>query len=1557
MSVLRGLFLRTFLTWLPTKNINSRAITLLLSFICILGMVAVSTDLILSGLAARRMRAEKSADKKQPPIRNKPQASLRGPLAPANASAVPFAPFQGCTVNCSATVPATGNSGVAVQFLSFATPSGCTTPATIDWDFGDGTPHSSQENPTHTYAGAGTYTWRFTSAASTGGLMIDTIAGGLGEGNQARQAPFGVPGVIARDPQGRGVYVADTIGSPSVTLIRFINTSNSTVTLGGRQIAAGTVRLIAGGGLDFSGNNIPGLQTDVGEVAGLAASPNGDLVYFANRTDGLVRAINVSGGNVTVAGQAINSGRVGTLASDAFAVFNGLAVHPNGEVYVIDVRAGVNGNKVYRISSGGSLTPVAGNGANTTFDAGFSPGPANNIPLLLPRAIEFDASSNLFIADSGHGRVIRVSGGSATLVNQFPVVDNSGLNANPYPSGLAFVGGNLYCANGNSQTIFRLTGGVARIAGQSGASCNYSSSNCGDDGAALNAGFNMLGSTGNPPIAGLTGDQNGLFVLDQGVTSKGRVRYINLTGGTVTVAGLSVGGGVIRTVAGNGLSAPYDGGLATGATFKTPTGVAVDAAGNLWVSDTNDARLRFINRGATSVTIFAGTPAEQVVPAGQIVTVNKDVGSGPRDGVPVNQAAFEAPQGLFVTSQGIYVVDSRGGPSIPLQDPSARRSSLIRFINTTSANVTLFPGAGGNAITVAPGNIIKVAGGADETQPGNGNGAFATLAKFFGSSDVAVAANGTIYITEVNNRVVRKVDGNTGIVSGVNLPAGNEYTGLGFDSSGRLLVANFTDGIVHRESGAGSGTFSNFATALGKPRDVAGAPDGSAYVTDGAATIGSGNNRIIRINSTGTTSVISGGSSPGFGGDGGAATGGQINISPSPLVIATGPVITAPQTVNIVVGQNGEIIFTDSNNNRIRRIAAAVVTCIRTGTITITGNSPAPVLSSVNPSSALQNSGAFTLTANGNNFAASSVVRWNGQNRTTTFVSATQLTASIPASDLSSAGTAQVTVFTPAPGGGTSGAVTFTITGPNPAPSISSLNPTSVFEGGPGFNLTVNGSGFVSNSVVRLDGQDRVTTLVSPSQLTAQILDSDIVGVGQASVTVFNPTPGGGVSNVATINITQGSNPVPVLSSISPTSIAAGSATFALIANGSNFAVTSKVRWNGQDLQTAFGSANQLTAQVPPNLVASAGTAQVTVVTPAPGGGTSAPRTFTIGAVGGPVINSLNPPAVASGSAGFTLMVNGVNFVSGATVRLNGAARSTSFINSTQLNATVLAGDISNVGDISVTVVNPGAGGTSNAFVLKVVPAITSVNAASFVSAPLAAESILAGFGTGLATGTQIATTDPLPTNLLGTTVRVIDAAGTSRDASLFFVSALQVNFQAPPGTVDGLARVIVSINNNIVSAGTMTIARVAPGLISANSDSVGVAAAYVLRIAGNGAQSIEPVARFDTGLGRFVPVPINLGPATDLVFPILYGVGFRNAPNTDGNLDNGSAERVTVTMGGPSAPVNVPALYSGAAPGFIGLDQLNIGTVPRSMIGRGVVNITVTVDGRPANTIQLSFQ
>jgi hypothetical protein len=151
-----------------------------------------------------------------------------------------------------------------------------------------------------------------------------------------------------------------------------------------------------------------------------------------------------------------------------------------------------------------------------------------------------------------------------------------------------------------------------------------------------------------------------------------------------------------------------------------------------------------------------------------------------------------------------------------------------------------------------------------------------------------------------------------------------------------------------------------------------------------------------------------------------------------------------------------------------------------------------------------------------------SVVNWNGGARPTTFVSATQLQAQIPASDIAGIGQASVTVVSPAPGGGLSNALTFTISAqPNPVPVITDLSPTSAIAGDDSFTLVVTGSAFVAGSVVQWNGAARPTTVVSATELSALISAADVATAGDVTITVVNPAPGGGVSNALAFTVNQ----------------------------------------------------------------------------------------------------------------------------------------------------------------------------------------------------------------------------------------------------------------------------------------------------------------------------------------------------------------------------------------------------------------------------------------------------
>ncbi|MEP7337579.1 MAG: FG-GAP-like repeat-containing protein [Acidobacteriota bacterium] len=239
---------------------------------------------------------------------------------------------------------------------------------------------------------------------------------------------------------------------------------------------------------------------------------------------------------------------------------------------------------------------------------------------------------------------------------------------------------------------------------------------------------------------------------------------------------------------------------------------------------------------------------------------------------------------------------------------------------------------------------------------------------------------------------------------------------------------------------------------------------------------------------------------------------------------------------------------------------------------------------------------------------------------------------------------------------------------------------------------------------------------------------------------------------------------------------------------------------------------------------------------------------------------------------------------------------------------------------------------------------VASVSAARFNTLPtISADSIVAAFGVGLATSVQIATTVPLPTTLAGTQLKVLDAAGVERLSPLFFVSPNQINYLMPPGTAAGPALVTVTAGNGTVSTGTVQIALVAPGLFTTDSSGRGFPAANALLFRPDNSSTQLPVARFDTVLGRFVAVPLDFGAEGNRLFLVLFGTGIKSRTELAG---------VTARIGGIDAPV----LFADAQGGFVGLDQINI-EIPRELVGRGEVDVELTVDGQTVNVVTINVK
>lgn len=236
---------------------------------------------------------------------------------------------------------------------------------------------------------------------------------------------------------------------------------------------------------------------------------------------------------------------------------------------------------------------------------------------------------------------------------------------------------------------------------------------------------------------------------------------------------------------------------------------------------------------------------------------------------------------------------------------------------------------------------------------------------------------------------------------------------------------------------------------------------------------------------------------------------------------------------------------------------------------------------------------------------------------------------------------------------------------------------------------------------------------------------------------------------------------------------------------------------------------------------------------------------------------------------------------------------------------------------------------------------IATVSAASFATnTSLAPDSIVAGFGTDLSVNIVSATTNPLPTQLDGTEIEIRDATSTDRKAGLFFVAPTQANYVIPAGSVNGPATVMVKRSGTVVAQGNITIESVSPGIFTANSGGTGVPAAVAFRLTAGGAQTFEPIFTFQNG--QPVATPIDLGPESDQVFLILFGSGFKNA----------TPATFSVTVGGTP----VPAVFAATAE-FVGLDQCNVGPLPRSLIMRGNVDVVMTANGKTANTVTVNIK
>ncbi len=702
----------------------------------------------------------------------------------------------------------------------------------------------------------------------------------------------------------------------------------------------------------------------------------------------LVLSVAASGQTYTIstfAGGGLPANIPGTSASldSPLAV----AVDKHGNLFFVDQSA------VFRLDAAtGIVTPVAGNG---TFGFSGDNGTATSAQLGYPQGLAVDSAGNLYIADTTNCRVRKVTNGVITTVAGNGTYGYSGDNGPATsaefrePYGVAVdSAGNLYIVDGG--VVRKVSGGViATVAGSSTQPFGFS----GDNGPATSAQLNQPG--------GVAVDSAGnLYIADM---KNNRIRKVT--------------NGVITTVAGSGpMGSSGDNGSATSAQLTWPQGVAVDSAGNLYIADTDNYRVREVSNGVIVTLAGNGT---------------QNYGG---DNGPAASAQLNWPEGVAVDSTGnLYIADTyshcvrkvSGGVITTIAgngeqgfsgDNGPATSARLSFpggVAVDSAGSVYIADAGNNRIRkVAGGTITTVAG--DGLMSFGGDNGPATSAQLNDPNGVALDSTGNLYIADWGNNRIRKVS--NGLIATV---AGGGFSNSGgpatsaqlsnpqsvaVDSAGNLYIAETGD---IREVSNGTITAKVEAGVYGAPRGVAVDSAGNVYVADTVQE------RIFRV-TNGAIAAVAGNGTQGYSGDGGPATSAQLN-----------------QPSGVAVDSAGNVYVADTSSNRIRLLTPGTAPAIST---------IAPIYSSA----AVVQPGSW-VSIFGSNLASGTSI-WNGDFPKTLggtsvlidgrlaylwFVSPTQINLQVP--DDATTGPVSVAVTT------ASGTATSTVTMAQFGPSFSLL--------------------------------------------------------------------------------------------------------------------------------------------------------------------------------------------------------------------------------------------------------------------------------------------------------------------------------------------------------------------------------------------------------------------------------------------------------------------------------------------------------------------------------------
>lgn len=276
---------------------------------------------------------------------------------------------------------------------------------------------------------------------------------------------------------------------------------------------------------------------------------------------------------------------------------------------------------------------------------------------------------------------------------------------------------------------------------------------------------------------------------------------------------------------------------------------------------------------------------------------------------------------------------------------------------------------------------------------------------------------------------------------------------------------------------------------------------------------------------------------------------------------------------------------------------------------------PVPVLQGVAPAAIVIGSGPTTVLLSGDDFVPGALVLADNVERVATVQGATNVSFQLEGHELTSARTITLAVLNPEPGGGTSGTLELLVT--LPPPVIEAVTPAHLMAGASPVTLRILGQRFRSSSVVRWNGNDRSSRVVSETEIEADLSAADLLVAQRARLAVANPALEGGSAEVEFPVY----NPQPVITALSPARRMVGSSSFTLMVTGAQFVPGAVVTWNGQPRPTTFTSPTELSAAIPASNLAAADTVLVAVRNPDPALADAAEEPFVVDA---PVVVELH---------------------------------------------------------------------------------------------------------------------------------------------------------------------------------------------------------------------------------------------------------------------------------------------------------------------------------------------